>query len=953
MLSKPNLKSIFSAAWPYLLSPVLVTIVTIFLQFLQTNEQVNISGTAAARPFTVGFVIPIALITAFGGLPAGLFTLGLALLATVRSLMWPGDGDLTVEMMRRDLVELVALLSVGTIVIIAIHSTRRARAQAEVALESSRETETRLKAIMDTAPTGVIACDKDGVLEYANPEAERIWGRTLERVGREGWANYGVRYLDGTPVPVEEMGMGVAMREGHSPGRDLLVAGPNGTTLPVFTASTALRDAAGNITGALAVMTDISERRRAEVERENALDALQRSEERLGNVIANAPVVVFAIDCDGVFNFSDGKGLERLGLRPGEAVGRSIYELYADYPWVIAEVERALKGEMISWSSEIGGIVFDTQCTPLHDDKDNIIGIIGVSLDVTTQHETQTQLIRNEERFRSLVTATTQIVWSANKEGRADYLPQWLEFTGQAQEEAEGFGWTNAVHSDDIPNTIALWEKAQRTLGIFDVEYRIRRHDGEYRHFAVRGVPVLEADGSLREWIGVCDDIHDRKVAEAACNTLLDEAVARAKQEATINQLGQLQRSLDDPLQVQRVAADVLGRQLNADRCFIFTYDAVQGTAQVDTDWRRGPLLSIVGTYQIPEYGLDFDEMFRNGRTAVLNSAEDWTNSEDGRARLRALGIEAAILVPVFEAGALTSVLAVTMATQTREWMREEIELVEAVASQTRTTTDLARARAHDRKVAELLQNALTPRAPEAVPGLDLAYHYKAALEEANVGGDFFDVFAIEKGANVLVIGDLSGKGLAAASQVATVRNMLRYAVYRNRTLADAMAELNDTMAEHDLLTGFVTLFACVHEASSNRLTYVSCGHEPILLSRSRENWSVQELDSTGPVLGAFAGATYEEGVVSLASEDVLLLYTDGISEAGRSRHDFLGSDGLGKLLGDVCREMSPPRPANAIVQQIIRGVDTYNDGASHDDRCVLLARVRGNESGTTAAALR
>ncbi|HKT70994.1 MAG TPA: PAS domain S-box protein, partial [Terriglobales bacterium] len=77
-----------------------------------------------------------------------------------------------------------------------------------------------------------------------------------------------------------------------------------------------------------------------------------------------------------------------------------------------------------------------------------------------------------------------------------------------------GWGWLNAIHPDDREPTEAIWSKAIKTHGLYETEYRIRRADGQYRHFAIRGVPVLEDDGSIREWVGTCTDIHERKQIE-------------------------------------------------------------------------------------------------------------------------------------------------------------------------------------------------------------------------------------------------------------------------------------------------------------------------------------------------------------------------------------------------------------------------------------------------------
>jgi PAS domain S-box-containing protein len=95
-------------------------------------------------------------------------------------------------------------------------------------------------------------------------------------------------------------------------------------------------------------------------------------------------------------------------------------------------------------------------------------------------------------------------------------LLAWSAFTGQTEEECKGWGWLQAVHPEDRPHTAEVWSNAVATRSFYQVEHRLRRRDGEYRYMSVRGVPVLEPDGTIRDWIGVHTDITENKEAETA-----------------------------------------------------------------------------------------------------------------------------------------------------------------------------------------------------------------------------------------------------------------------------------------------------------------------------------------------------------------------------------------------------------------------------------------------------
>ncbi len=257
--------------------------------------------------------------------------------------------------------------------------------------------------------------------------------------------------------------------------------------------------------------------------------------------------------------------------------------------------------------------------------------------------------------------------------------------------------------------------------------------------------------------------------------------------------------------------------------------------------------------------------------------------------------------------------------------------------SSERRALDLERARLVERehRIAEQLQQALQPAVPLSVPGLDLADYYRPALEEAGVGGDFYDVFAADEGVTFLVVADVSGKGLAAASQVSSVRNMLRFALYNGPDLAGPVAILSRTLALNDLLTGFATLFVGRFDAHTRLLNYVNCGQDAGLVLRAATG-EVEGLPPTGPVLGGFAEAAFEEQEVFLEVGDVLALFTDGLTEAGPSRTALLGGDGVAALL----RESHGYGGARAVASRLIAGADAYAQDGLRDDVCLLVGVV-------------
>jgi PAS domain S-box-containing protein len=134
---------------------------------------------------------------------------------------------------------------------------------------------------------------------------------------------------------------------------------------------------------------------------------------------------------------------------------------------------------------------------------------------VAQQEEVERALRSGEERYRSFVEASAQVVWTTSATGEVVMdIPAWQAYTGQSAEEARGFGWLNAIRPEDRSRVVDSWRRASESRSLYEVEYLVKRHDGCWRHVLARGVPIKEADGSVREYIGTCIDISGRKQAE-------------------------------------------------------------------------------------------------------------------------------------------------------------------------------------------------------------------------------------------------------------------------------------------------------------------------------------------------------------------------------------------------------------------------------------------------------
>ncbi|GGC06194.1 PAS domain-containing sensor histidine kinase [Pseudoduganella buxea] len=242
------------------------------------------------------------------------------------------------------------------------------------------------------------------------------------------------------------------------------------------------------------------------------------------------------------------------------------YNVLTD-PQVIAggikpHLERAFGGESV----EIPAIRYDVavlgsagparwvtaRAHPIKDAGGAVLEVMLMHEDITERIEAEMALRIREERFRSLVMATSQIVWTNTPDGRVlEDSPSWRAFTGQTYEEWREFGWLDALHPDDRAGSLALWKACVATQSVFETRYRLRRADGQYRWVAVKGLPIPDAQGGVREWIGANTDIHDQVTAE----TELAQRLEREKRNsALLAKVARASRSLHTALSSKEIA---------------------------------------------------------------------------------------------------------------------------------------------------------------------------------------------------------------------------------------------------------------------------------------------------------------------------------------------------------------------------------------------------------------
>ena len=164
----------------------------------------------------------------------------------------------------------------------------------------------------------------------------------------------------------------------------------------------------------------------------------------------------------------------------------------------------------------------------------DIDGTQSAIRDITERKRAAQSLLESEQRFRFVANSAPVMIWIAGTDKLCSYVnQQWLDFTGRSLDAELGTGWSDNIHPEDLSACLETYSRAFNNREIFDMQYRVRRHDGQYRWIYDRGAPRLNADGSFAGYIGSCYDITERKLAQETLETLGRRLIEAHEQERT------------------------------------------------------------------------------------------------------------------------------------------------------------------------------------------------------------------------------------------------------------------------------------------------------------------------------------------------------------------------------------------------------------------------------------
>jgi PAS domain S-box-containing protein len=405
----------------------------------------------------------------------------------------------------------------------------------------------RHAAIVESSDDGIISKSLDGVILSWNLGAQRMFGYTeAEVVGQP------IAILIPTGMRDEEDKIVERIKAGERIEHyETIRMTKTGKKINVSVIISPIKDTTGRVVGVSEIARDITERKQAE-------ETLRASEERFRlaaqagkmfayewdaatDIIKRSPEFVQVLGRDGTEQTT---GRQILGQVHAEDRGRvmaAIAELSPEKPDLQINFRMVRADGTTIWVERSSRAEFNKQR--------KLQRIVGMVADITERKRAEIQLHESEERFRLVATTAPVMIWMSGPDKLCTYFNQpWLAFTGRSIHQELGNGWAEGVHAEDLERCLETYKQAFDRRESFEMEYRLRRHDGEFRWIFDCGVPRFNADGSFAGYIGSASDLTDQKLAREALEQVAGQLIDAQEKERS-----RLARELHDDI-CQRLA---------------------------------------------------------------------------------------------------------------------------------------------------------------------------------------------------------------------------------------------------------------------------------------------------------------------------------------------------------------------------------------------------------------
>jgi phosphoserine phosphatase RsbU/P len=395
--------------------------------------------------------------------------------------------------------------------------------------------------------------------------------------------------------------------------------------------------------------------------------------------------------------------------------------------------------------------------------------------------------------------------------------------------------------------------------------------------------------------------------------------------------------------------AQRLGNTLHIDRIAVYLRTGDTFQLQMATG---APLLpSTAAIFSFPSNSTTIATLSRSKTPASVyrDDPSSWLVDATDAERAALADLSTELLVPLPGRNRLAGVIALGPKRSEQPYSKTDRQLLQTIASQTglalenaelleNLTTEITQRERFSREIeiAREVQERLFPQSYPKVAGIDLAGYCRPAQA---VGGDYYDFFVLTDGRLALALGDISGKGISAALLMASLRASLRsIASLQQSDLAGIIHHVNNLVYESSTTNRYATFFYAEYDPFTRLLTFVNAGHNPPYILRGNQTIP---LEATGMVVGLLPDAEYAQSTIPMRPGDVLLAFTDGISEAMTRDEEEWGEDRMVDTVQQLLSQPDCTYSAQQLLDCILAAADNFTEGApQHDDMTLLVCKV-------------
>jgi PAS domain S-box-containing protein len=649
--------------------------------------------------------------------------------------------------------------------------------------------------------------------------------------------------------------------------------------------------------------------------------ALSETSERLATIMDSIGDAFVAVDSGWRYTVVNRRAEAMLGRSAADLLGKRMDEEFPDVAGWPQYRKAMIQRVPVNFESyaEMANAWVEVHAYPTLD------GISMIVSDITPRRLSEEALRQARERADMLATLlddSSQPFMVGSPDGRFMLFNRAFEkLTGYSGEELAGLKWPDDLTTPEtLPIEKAAMAEIERTGLPQRFEKSFLRKDGTTVPAEVLRHGRRGADGRIGYFYAFVTDITERKAAQAR------EAEARRLDEA-LNAIGTAVTTTLDSGEILRRLVRLSAEAVGAETAGITLSERGEWAMRESWGMPNDTSLSALNDPVLGSALLDASEQ----EPIVVNDMG--SDPRVDATTMRRLGIRSLMAVPVMTQRAVVGALIFHHRTARGPFTPEQVEFARSLMSIANLALENARLYERERRIADTLQQAVLTE-PEEIDGIESAVVYRAASDTANIGGDFFDVFALDGGLVAVVIGDVSGKGLDAARLTSLMHDGIRAYAYEDHDPSNVLGRLNRLVHRLSPPEVFATVFFGVLDPPTGRLVYCAAGHpHPVVVGPDGARF----LDGVhSPLVGGFREVDFATGETTLVPDETLVLYTDGITEARRDREMF----GERRLLSTLSKLRHTP--ASRLPDRLLSAVLKFAGGSLRDDTVVVGVKRTG-----------